>query len=350
MEESHVPLAQTNELTGILNRWKFDQPPGDVTDPDDLERWRRFRDSYHRAQSLEAPDRFPLQVDVELTSQCNLRCAFCIHGQAKQEYRALTFDSFTRIVDEGERYGLVSMKFNYINEPLLVHDLPDYIAYAKAHRVLNVYFATNGVLLNAKNRERLIEARTSKVMISIDAASAETYETMRRSKHYNLVVQNILSLIELRAKLGVSWPLVRVNFLKTELNVHEAETFIRYWDGIADAIGFQDQVALPGVAGDILRDGPLVDHSEFRCSFPFKQLVVDSAGHILPCCTFSGREMPLGHIDDMSLAEAWSSRQMVALQALHLRGEWRDNPVCRHCVLGDAPADSPELIQLGAKA
>jgi len=63
-------------------------------------------------------------------------------------------------------------------------------------------------------------------------------------------------------------------------------------------------------------------------------LVVDAAGHILPCCTFGGREMPIGHIDDMTLAEAWSSPAMVALRLQHETRTWRDNPVCAHCILG----------------
>lgn len=326
----------------MLNRERFEDPPGDVTDPADLARWRTFRERYHRAQNLEAPEDFPLQVDVELNSQCNLRCAFCVHGQGKVAYRALDRELYDRILDEAQLYGLVSMKFNYINEPLMVRELPEYLTAAKQHGILNTYFATNGVLLNDRFRRELIEARTSKVMISIDAASAETYERMRRSKHYDLVIRNIYGLLELRARLGVKYPLVRVNFLKTHENVHEAEQFIRMWNGVADVIGFQDQIALPGVASDILRD-PAVrpDLDAFRCSFPSKQLVVDSAGHILPCCTFSGREMPLGHVADMTLAEAWRSRQMLLLRESHLDGSWRSNPVCRQCIYGDAPTEAP---------
>jgi len=349
-DQQPVPFALTNELTGMLNRHRFDDVPGDVDDPADIERWLKFRMAYHAAQALDGPESFPLQVDVELNSQCNLRCAFCVHGQGKVAYRALDWPAFARIVGEGEEHGLVSMKFNYINEPLMVHDLPRYIRYAKEHGVLNTYFATNGVLLHDRMREELIDARTSKVMISIDASTAETYERMRRSKHYQRVVDNIYALIDLRARRGVEWPLVRVNFLKTELNIHEVEPFIRMWHGVADAIGFQDQIGLPGVASDILRDAAYVDHTEFRCSFPFKQLVVDSAGHILPCCTFSGREMPLGHIDDMSLAEAWTSRQMLTLKATHRVGAWRTNPVCYQCIYGDEPTEAPAtnamLIQL----
>jgi radical SAM protein with 4Fe4S-binding SPASM domain len=329
-----IPRARANELTGVLRRNRFDDPPGDITEPADLARWSSFRAAYHRAANLDAPSAFPLQLDFELTSRCNLRCAFCVHGQEEVPNRELDFDRFARAIDEGEQYGLVSTKLNYINEPLLTRDLPRYIRYAKDHGVLNVYFATNGVLLNERVRGALIDAGVSKIMVSLDATTPETFRTMRGSAQFDLIVRNIRGLLVERERRGISYPLVRVNFLKTPLNVHEAEDFVRLWTDVADMIGLQDQVGLPGVDGDLLGSGPYVDHSAFRCSFPFKMLVVDSAGHILPCCTFSGREMPLGHVVDLSLHDAWVGGKMRALRILHAAGDWRKIAVCSHCVLG----------------
>ena len=44
----------------------------------------------------------------------------------------------------------------------------------------------------------------------------------------------------------------------------------------------------------------------------------------------SGREMPLGHVDSMSIAEAWTS--MTALRRLHQLGNYQQNPICKHCI------------------
>lgn len=331
-----VPVARRNELTALSerSRSRFDEPPGDISSAVDLGRWYAFREAYDRAAALDGPTDFPLQIDFELTSQCNLRCAFCVHGVETVPRRVLGRERFERAILEGEEYGLVSTKLNYINEPLLLRDLPSYARFAKRHGVLNVYFATNGVLLTERTRAELIDAGVSKVMVSLDATTPETFWKVRRSGQFELIVQNVRALLVDRERAGVSWPLVRVNFLKTSLNVHEVEDFVRVWEGVADAIGLQDQVGLPGVDSDLLGAGPYVDHSAFRCSFPSKLLVVDSAGHILPCCTFSGRELPLGSIDEMTLGEAWRSPKRAGLLLVHREGAWKYYDVCRRCVLG----------------
>lgn len=330
--EAHGPKARSHELTGISNRAPFEDPPGNVKEPADILRWVRFREQYHAASRLEAPSAFPLQLDFELTSSCNLRCSFCVHGQTVVPRRFLPRTLFESVIEEGERHGLVSIKLNYINEPLLRQDLPDLVRFARAHGVLNVFFATNGTLLTESVAEELIDAGVSKVMVSLDAVTPETFRAMRGSDDLDRIARNIEGLLRIRRERGVSWPALRVNFLRTATNVSEADAFLRRWEGIVDSVGFQDQVALPG------RDEPLFrepNGSEpFRCAFPFKLLVIDSEAHILPCCTFSGREMPIGSAYAMTIEEAWTAREAKALRSLHAAGRGLENPVCRHCITG----------------
>ena len=359
--------SRKNELTAVMNRNLFDSVPGDVTDPVDIQRWNDFREKYHSAHKLEYDGDFPLQIDFELTSQCNFRCSFCTHGYMKVPKKRMSFEDFKRVIDEGAEYGLCSIKLNMINEPLLTPDIEKYIEYAKSKGVLNIYFATNGSLLTPKVQEKLIDAKLSKCMISLDATTSETFEKMRHSKQFDRIIENIHSLIKMRESKGVTYPLIRVNFVKTKLNIHEADKFIEYWSEIADMVGFQDQVGVPGVdkedqpdanisltvLGNPEEESPcstnvstlgrdegsifnLPDEDKgrkgFRCSFPFKMIVVDSSGNLLPCCTFSGKEMPIGNIDSMTVKEAWDSAKVRKLKELHKCGSYADDPVCKHCV------------------
>jgi radical SAM protein with 4Fe4S-binding SPASM domain len=334
--------SREHELTAVLGRDRFDACPGDISDPSDIERWSDYRKRYHEAASLKSFD-FPLQIDFELNSTCNMRCGFCVHSYQKIKKKKLDFDTFKAVIDEGKQYGLCSIKLNYINEPLIIKDIAKYVRYAKENGVLNVYFATNGTLLSESIGRELIEAGLSKMMISLDATTPETFKRMRNSERYDEIVQNILSFIRLRDSMGVGYPMVRVNFLKTELNISESDEFINKWSGVADMIGFQDKVGLPGVDDDMLPDWgvsksgseDLLDRSEeFKCSFPFKMMVVDSNGDILPCCTFNGRDLPMGNINEMTIKQAWDSKKSVQLKEVHLGGNYRDVGPCVTCING----------------
>lgn len=322
--------ARDHELTAVLHRDVFDRLPDDVTDPEAIARWHSFRAQYHAAARLEHQAPFPLQVDFELNSTCQLACSFCTHGRKRVAKRLLPWDLYEKAIREGEAYGLASVKFNYINEPLLRRDLPEYIRFAREHGVINAYFATNGLLLTEEMAGRLIDAGATKIMVSLDAATPATYQAMRNSGQFDRIVANIRSLLALRERRGLDFPLVRVNFLQTRQNLHERETFLAQWEGVADSIGLQVQVNVPGQEDNLL-PAPQ-DEGDFRCAFPFKLLVVDAAGAILPCCTFSGRLMPLGNLATMTLKEAWDHPAHQALQDVHLNGNWQENAVCHACV------------------
>jgi len=199
--------------------------------------------------------------------------------------------------------------------------------------VLNVYFATNGLLLTEKRGRSLIEAGVSKIMVSLDATTPETFQSMRKSTKFNKIVRNVENFIRLRDSMGLSHPFVRVNFVRTPINAHEEEGFITRWANIADMIGIQDQVCRPGQEDDLVVRH---DIDEFRCAFPFKLMVVDSSGNILPCCVFMGRTMPSGNVRDMSIKEAWDSEGVTNLRKIHQEGNWQQHEACRRCIGGKA--------------
>jgi radical SAM protein with 4Fe4S-binding SPASM domain len=335
-----MPL-RPNEMTVVTDQERFEAPPGDVTGAADVARWAAFRAAYHRAQACEDGD-FPLQLDFGLHASCNFRCPLCVHGGvARPPESFLPFETAQRVIDEASEYGLCSVKLNYINEPLQYPDTLLRVArYAKKRGVLNTYFATNGLALPTSIGLHLIDARVSKVMVSIDATTPETFYAMRRSNRFFTVVAHVEELLNLRTRLRVTWPLVRVNFLKTNVNMHEADAFLARWRGVADSVAFLSRVGVPGVENDFALSDQRLDRNfdEFHCALPFKLMVVDADGSILPCCTFGGRSMPLGRTPEMTIREAWTNPKMSALRALHQRGGFRENPVCAHCVGAKEPS------------
>jgi radical SAM protein with 4Fe4S-binding SPASM domain len=71
------------------------------------------------------------------------------------------------------------------------------------------------------------------------------------------------------------------------------------------------------------------------CSFPFKQIVIDNEGDILPCCKMGGKKLALGNIKNMSLKDAWNSKKMKDLRDIHKTNRWKENSVCKRCILNE---------------
>lgn len=297
----------------------------------DSHQWELFRTNYQRAgrfQQLESP----VQLDIELNGGCNMKCPFCLHGYENRPNTLMPIERYKRLIDEAVAFGVRGLKLNYINEPMLRKDLEQCISYAKSAGMLNVYMVTNGTLLNDKRRDSMLNCGITKVFISVDAATSETYDKQRLSGKFNLVVKNILDFVEERNRRGLTYPLVRVSFVRNALNIHEEEDFRKFWKDKVDIIAFQMMTELPDLNSGLTIKKQVNETK--GCTFPFKQLVVDYEGDILPCCKMGGKKLLLGNIDSMTLGEAWSSGKMKDLQLMHKDNRWRENPVCERCITG----------------
>jgi radical SAM protein with 4Fe4S-binding SPASM domain len=312
----------------IHNRNLLEECPVGIDSHD----WDVFRRNYKRAGRFTKLDS-PPQLDIELNGGCNMKCPFCLHGYGdKRPNTLLPTERYESLIDEAIAFGIRGLKLNYINEPMLRTDLEQCIAYAKSAGMLNVYMVTNGTLLTAKRRSSMLTSGITKLFISVDAATPETYSKQRLSGKFDLVVKNILDFVVERDRQGLKYPLVRVSFLRNSLNIHEEESFREFWQGKVDMLAFQKMNDLPDLDSGLTLEDRVTESK--GCSFPFKQLIVDHEGDILPCCKMGGKKLRLGNVDTMTLKAAWNSDKMQSLQQMHKANRWEENPVCKRCIVG----------------
>lgn len=329
-------------FTGVYGSEKMDE----LAKIKDVKSWKSYRQMYDKASKLELIPKFPIQIDFELNATCNLSCPMCplsVESNSEKKHFQISYDLFCKIIDEGVENGLQSIRLNYLNEPLLRSDLEDFICYAKSKGVLDIYFSTNGTLLTKERAKSLINAGLDRIQISLDANSQELYKQMRPGSNYEKVVGNVLNLIELKKEMQSLTPLVRVNFVRTEINEHELDNFMSFWKDKVDMIGVQEIVAPPRYEKEI-KSKTTEKKTKFQCSFPYKNLVITAEGNVLPCCTFYGDEMPIGNIHDFLKSEEaktsgiieffWNHIKIKQLRDLHKNCEYYKHPVCKKCVEG----------------
>ena len=190
----------TNKFSRLLS------PKGNLDDLLGIElgpQYYEYRKRWEASATLECRSEFPLNIDFELNFSCNLKCPMCTWSAAVKtpgKDSWMDFSLFKSIIDQSVPQGLCSVGFDWINEPLIRRDLSDFVRYAKDSGVIDLIVHTNGTLLTKAASERLIDAGLTRMMVSLDALTDETYRKIRVGSDMPKVLRNIHDFLEMRAQ------------------------------------------------------------------------------------------------------------------------------------------------------
>ncbi len=333
----------------------------------------KYRQEWNTRVSDRSPGNVPLNLNVEVTTRCNLACTFCSHPSlTKEQTGDLPINLFEKILKDAAEFGGISaVNLNGLGEPTLRKDLPNFIEVAKSNSVDDVMFHTNGTqLISQKYIEDLIESGLDRVIVSVDSPDKETYESMRlikgswdkKSNSYRpsvkgsphaLLVENTRRLIKVASENNRVKPIIRVTCVLTDKTFHQMKQFRDFWinEG-ADLITYQDlawhdkllkddQSILPWKTSeksaindeyDSIRALPLEVKKGFVCPPLYQSAWLEFNGNIVPCSHPDAREhMVMGSIEEENLAEIWNGEKYRELRSLHESGHWAEHPVCGRC-------------------
>jgi MoaA/NifB/PqqE/SkfB family radical SAM enzyme len=171
----------------------------------------------------------PSFVQIEPVGQCNLRCQMCPiqfrrDGPPHGPLAFMPFETFTRLIDQFPTAREVHLQG--LGEPFMHPRLFDMIAYA-TRKGLRVSTNTNMTLLNARRAERCVESGLEWLHVSVDGATAATYEQIRVRARVARVIRNIELLVETRRRLGGVRPHLRLVTVVMRQNLHELPALVR---------------------------------------------------------------------------------------------------------------------------
>ncbi len=309
------------------------------------DKFREYRRQWELASRCELLTEIPLYLVLEYNYVCNLRCIHCIQGN--QDLRAeytydgqMDMDLYKRIIDEASEYGAPSMSPNNINEPLLARDIIERIEYASRKGFIDISMQTNAVSMTERISERLLDSGLTRLHVSLDAFTKETYSKVRLDSNFDKVMANIDRFLDIRARRNRKLPLLRVSLVRLSANAHEIPAFVEYWRQRADYIAIQEFASpAPGRPEfaplfEPLFSGTRTFVSDFRCPQPWQRMTVQGDGSVQPCCSQFSRELTIGNVKETSLHSIWHSPAMNRMREMHQQGHYRDNPTCFKCVTG----------------
>lgn len=274
---------------------------------------------------------YPIHVDLETNTNCNLRCFMCFQAFDTPPTIKMDLDLFKKIIDEGADRGLCSIKTQVRGEPLLDKRMPEMVKYAKDKGIIEVMFNTNANLMNEEVSKKLIESRMDKIICSVDGYEKEVYENIRIGGKFEVVLENIKRFQKIKKELGLHKPILRVQMVDTPRNHHQIEDYIKFWSEIVENVAVEEMLDLSGEEeDDTVLDG-------WACGQLWQRLIVLADGDVLPCCrALSGGDNKLsvvGNAYNNSIEEIWKSEKMEKLRELHKAGRSHEIRMCRFCGL-----------------
>ena len=327
--------------------------------------------------TIEKRLELPRNIYLEVTNRCNLRCKACILYRGSWEsQRDLTFDELVQITDQLPLLERIAL--HGIGEPLLNTALPAMIRHLK-NRSAFVFFNTNGILLDQGRQNALIDAGLDELRISLDAASAQGYKTMRDSDRFDQIVANLRSFVTLLQRRRATRPLLSLWYLGTRENIGDLPDFVRLSADIGITqiylqrlVYFQDDagyglatpektlVASDDEARQAVEQGQVLarqldiqfnasglstplesvranagpSHTWKGCFRPTTLMYITANGNVLPCCispfsTSDYTSIILGNVFESRLEEIWLGSKYRSFRKSHQT----DKPPksCRGC-------------------
>ena len=171
----------------------------------------------------------PTYVQIEPVGQCNLRCQMCAiqfrqDGPPYGPPAFMAFEIFTRLLDQFE--GLRELHLQGLGEPMMHPRFFEMVEYASA-RSVRVTTNSNLTLLNERRAERCITSGLDCLHVSLDGATAATYERIRKRAHFERVAANIERLLAARERLGSATPRLHLVMVIMRQNLHELPDLVR---------------------------------------------------------------------------------------------------------------------------
>jgi len=247
-----------------------------------------FAGTFHR------PGKFPIHVDVELASKCNLHCVFCPHDQGFQNKGLMPITRAKNAIKQAVDGGVMSMKMNFRGEPALNKHLETCVSLANQGNLAEIFMNTNGIPYTEERIKDLKTAGLDKVKISIDGATKATYNKIRKGKdpkRWNKLLQNIQTF----QKYGHN---VALQMTVNNDNKKEIEKFKERFKGIPITINNERQKL----------------KVRKHCSQPYRRMIVAHDGVVFGCCNNWWDEFPIGNLKEQTLKQIWKGDRMKQLR------------------------------------
>ncbi|NQV82497.1 MAG: SPASM domain-containing protein [Rhodospirillales bacterium] len=290
-----------------------------------------YRELWESVPENKIETDFPLNVDIETTDVCNLKCPMCsrtIKAEAGLlDELMITREEYSSLIDQCVEHGAKAIKLNYDGEPLSHKDVVWHVKHAKDRGIVDVLINTNATLLKGKKAEPLLAAGLDTLIISFDAVSPDLYEDARVGTTIGIVIDNIYSIVKLRNEKypGCQIKLQMVMY-DDPIWRDQFDAMKIMWGKLVDSLGYS-----PVVSWKEKSEDPFPEVEGWWCSQPLQRMVLKINGKVSVCCPDIWDEIVVGDWRKEKLIDIWNSDKFSEFRRSHIEGDYYSNDTCRRC-------------------
>lgn len=233
------------------------------------------------------------------------------------------------------------VQFYFQGEPLLNKSLPQMIAEAHEEGLYTIV-STNAQALTPRMAEELLKAGLSRIIVSMDGMSQETYGAYRIGGSVDKCKEALRYLRAAKKRLH-GHTTIELQCLRLRTNEHEWDEFEKSYKSLG-----ADKLSLKTAQLYDYRNGhPLMPSDEqysrykrsedglyYRKPLPsgcwraWSGVVITTNGDVLPCCYDKGHKYAYGNILKTPLSELFRNEKADAFRRNVLREKY---PICQEC-------------------
>jgi len=291
----------------------------------------------------------PTSITIEPTTACNLSCPECPSGlkQFTRPEGNLKQNFYQKIIEETYKSSFY-LNFYFQGEPFINPNFLEMVAYAESKKMYTAT-STNAHFLNDEVAKKTIESGLSRLTISIDGTTQETYESYRKTGSLEKVIEGTKNIIKWKKELKSKTPYVIFQFLVVKPNEHQIEEAKQLAKTLGvDEIRFKTAQLYEFKNGNELM--PTIEkYSRYKkladgtyrlknkllneCWRMWSSCVITWDGKIVPCCFDKDAKHQLGELQQQTLKDIWNSKGYNNFRKTLLTDR-QSIDICQNCTEG----------------
>ncbi|MFC1950466.1 radical SAM/SPASM domain-containing protein [Chloroflexota bacterium] len=297
------------------------------------------------------PWSWPINMGIELTNYCDLKCKVCPTGIGKLERQpgAMEPALFERLLNEVGPYLLTASLWGW-GEPLLHPQLSDILRLIQ-NRGVTTFLSTHGQnLSDEKVLKALVTYPPTFLIVALDGITDENNSLFRAGAKVDPALSGVRRLAQMKAQAGSKLPILHWRFMAMRHNEHELRQLPKFaaenqFDILTirtlATIDAPDDTHLDLIPNDEryraygYKNNKRIKRTDFICEKAFTHPAMFVDGTVVACGQDCNAQQPYGRlVAGKSFADIWWSRH-----AVKIRRTIRDNPknfsFCRNCPFRD---------------